>query len=268
MRIRITFRVKNRGVAIPFHHQYLIAQIFKGLILASGDERYQNFSNYAFSGLKGQTRVSRNGLHYNSNRVTLVITSPEKEFIDFLIKKIFNETHLEIGQLIIIPESVDEELPVETTFEMKYICISPLVILRPTFNSDDGKLFIEPGSDEFSDLIYDSTISRMVDTGIDIKKIKDLEKFQVVPDLAYINKLRQSQKKFARIYPLYDQDVKYEVRGYTFPFTLYAPREVQDFIFTCGLGLFSQKGFGMLDVANSDPTKRTIQYEIQHLISA
>lgn len=268
MRIRITFRVKNRGVAIPFHHQYLIAQIFKGLMVSSKDSKYKDFSNYAFSGLKGQTRVSRNGLHYNSNKVTLVITSPEKSFIDFLIQKIFAQTHLEIGQLIIIPESVDEELSVDTSFEMKYICISPLVILEPTFNSDSGKQFIEPGSDEFSDLIYDSTINRMVDYGINIKKIIDLEKFQIVPDLAYINKLRQFQKKFARIYPLYDQDVKYEVRGYTFPFTLYAPIEVQDFIFTNGLGLYSQKGFGMLDLANSDPTKRTIQYEIRHLISA
>ena len=52
-------------------------------------------------------------------------------------------------------------------------------------------------------------------------------KFQVVPDKNYIARLTAAQKKFARIYPVFDQDVKYEVRGYTFPFTFYAAPEVQ-----------------------------------------
>lgn len=268
MRVRITFRVKNRGTSIPFHHQFLIAQVLKGLMLTSGDDRFSSFDNYSFSGLKGQTKVSRNGLHYTSNRVTLVLTSPEKDFIDFLIKQIFQQTHLEISQLIIVPEQVEQELPVDARSEMKYICISPLVILQPSFNSDAGKQFIEPGTDDFSDLIYDSTIERMQSAGIRVDNISDLEKFQVVPDLSYINKIRQSNKKFARIYPLYDQDVKYEIRGYTFPFTLYAPPEIQKFVLQSGLGLFCNKGFGMLDIANEDPTKRTVNYEIERLISA
>ena len=86
-------------------------------------------------------------------------------------------------------------------------------------------------------------------------------KFQLVPDENYLKKIRESQKKFARIYPVYDQDVKYEVRGYTFPFTLYAAKEVQKFVFTEGLGAFTHKGFGMLDLANTDPSKRTTPYK-------
>jgi CRISPR-associated endoribonuclease Cas6 len=268
VRIRVTFRVKNRGTAIPFHHQFLISQIIKGLIISSGDGEFSNYNNFGFSGLKGQTKVSRNGLHYTSNRVTLVLSSPDKNFVDFIIKQIFNQTHLEIGALVLIPESVEQELPVETKSETKYICISPLVALKPEFNSDEGKKFIEPGSDEFSDFIYEATIKRMESSGIDISKVKDIDRFQIVPDLSYINKIRQSQKKFARIYPLFDQDAKFEVRGYTFPFTLYAPHEVQEFVMNSGLGLFSHKGFGMVDLANEDPTKRAVPYEIEQLISA
>ncbi|MGB3588271.1 MAG: CRISPR-associated endoribonuclease Cas6 [Tunicatimonas sp.] len=63
------------------------------------------------------------------------------------------------------------------------------------------------------------------------------------------------------MYPLYDQDVKYEVRGYTFPFVLYAAPEVQKFITTNGLGLYTHKGFGMLDIAGADPGKKTQKYE-------
>jgi CRISPR-associated endoribonuclease Cas6 len=72
-----------------------------------------------------------------------------------------------------------------------------------------------------------------------------------VPDKGYLARIEASHKKFARIYPLYDLDIKYEVRGYTFPFTLYAPDAVQHFIYESGLGYFSHKGFGMLDIPNS-----------------
>ncbi|MEM9324922.1 MAG: CRISPR-associated endoribonuclease Cas6 [Bacteroidota bacterium] len=268
MRVRVTFKVNNKGAAIPFHHQFLIAQILKGLVVASGADQYNNYPYYSFSGLKGLTKVSREGLHYNSNRVTIVLTSPNASFVDFMINKIFEQDEIAIGSLVISPESVDQELSVDFGEMTKFICISPLVLLPASFNSNEGKQFIEPGTDEFSDLLFESTVKRMEEYGIDVDSIDNLQKFQVVPDLAYINKIRQSQKKFARVYSMFDRDVKYEVRGYTFPFMLYAPAEVQEFLFTCGLGHYSHKGFGMLDIANSDPTKRAVGYAVSSLISA
>jgi len=89
-------------------------------------------------------------------------------------------------------------------------------------------------------------------------------KFQLVADKDYINRLQASHKKFARIYPLYDSDIKYEVRGYTFPFTLYAPQPVQQFVYENGLGHFSHKGFGMLDVATHDAIKREADQEMSY----
>jgi CRISPR-associated endoribonuclease Cas6 len=41
---------------------------------------------------------------------------------------------------------------------------------------------------------------------------------------------------------------------------LYAAKEVQEFVFSGGMGSFTHKGFGMLDLANTDPSKRTIGY--------
>ena len=97
-------------------------------------------------------------------------------------------------------------------------------------------------------------------------QLKTFFKFQLVPDHSYLMKIEQSQKKFARIYPVFDQDVKYEVRGYTFPFTLYAAPEVQKFVFILGLRAFTHKGFGMLDLANIDPTKRTKEYKVENYL--
>ncbi len=268
MRVRITFKVRNRGSAVPFHHQHLIAQVIKGLVLTSADDQFKNYNYYSFSGLKGQTKVSRAGLHYNSSRVTVVVSSPSRDFIDFLIGLIFDQPKIEFGPLAVVPEYVDEEVTLDFEESTKFLGISPMVLIPAAFNSEDSKQFIEPGTDEFSDLLFESTVQRMEEYGVEVERIPKIQKFQVVPDLVYINKIRQSQKKFSRIYSIYDQDVRYEVRGYTFPFTLYAPPEVQEFVFTCGIGLYNNKGFGMLDLANVDPTKRTVSYHSRELISA
>jgi len=264
VRVRIIFILKNKGSFVPFHHQFLLAQFVKGIILKGGEKQYKDFAYYNFSGLKGQTKVSRNGLHFYSSRVTLVLSCPDKGFVDYFLKNMFQFPQIEIGNLILIPEGVEKEEYPEINDNMKYICISPLVLLNPSFNDNEGKKFISPETDVFSDMLYESTITRMEQFGVySPEQLSSFYQFQLVPDKVYLKKIKETQKKFARIYPVYDQDVKYEVRGYTFPFTLYAAKEVQEFVFTCGLGAYTHKGFGMLDIANSDPSKRAEVYEFE-----
>ncbi len=262
MRVRIIFILKNKGAFVPFHHQFLLAQQIKGLVISGGKAEFSNYNFYNFSGLKGQTKISRNGLHFFSNRVTLVFSSPNKEFLDYFLKQLFSLTHIDIGNLVLIPESVEiEDIPDLKKVD-KFICISPIVIIPPKFNSSDSKRFISPELDEFSDKLYESTMLRMSNLlSYSEEQLASFNKFQLVPDVNYLRKIQESQKKFARIYPLYDQDVKYEIRGYTFPFTLYAEEEVKRFIFLCGLGEYAHKGFGMIDIANSDPSQRTTPYK-------
>jgi CRISPR-associated endoribonuclease Cas6 len=261
LRIRIIFNLKNKGAFVPLHHQYLLAQQIKGVLLKGQQEEFINYTLYNFSGLKGQTKISRNGLHYYSSKVTLVLSCPDKKFVDYFINQLFDMKTIDVGNLHLVPDSVEIEEEPEFEETTKFICISPMVLIMPKFNDSESKRFISPETTEYSDLVYKSTMLRMEQTGKYSKK--DFEKFtrfQVMPDEGYLMRIREHQKKFARIYPVYNQDVKYEVRGYTFPFTLYADPEVQDFIFTCGIGSLTHKGFGMLDLANSDPSKRTKEY--------
>ena len=184
--------------------------------------------------------------------------------MDYLLEQVFATPKIELGNLILSPEYT--ELEVEPTLETsnKFVCISPLVLITPAFNEEAGKRFINPDSDEFSDLLYESTLTRMERSGwYTAEQMESFYKFQVVPDMVYVNKLKEQQKKFARIYAVYDMDVKYEVRGYTLPFTLYAAPEVQDFVFKCGLGAFTHKGFGMLDLANHPAGNRTTTYKFK-----
>ncbi|MCS6974947.1 MAG: CRISPR-associated protein Cas6 [Cyclobacteriaceae bacterium] len=257
MRTRIIFSLKNRGAYVPFHHQYLLAQFIKGLLLFGPEPAFRDYTRFNFSGLKGQTKVSRKGLHFYSSKVTLVFSCTEPAFRNYLLSQIFGQKDILIGSLHLVPDSVEDEPAIVMGEESKLLCISPIVPIQAGFNDDRGKRFIHPESDEFSDLLYESTIQRMEASGqFTADELSGFYRFQVVPDHDYLQRMQQANKKYARIYPLYDNDVKFEVRGYTFPFTLYAARQVQQFIYENGLGYFCHKGFGMLDMVNNNPAHR------------
>lgn len=229
------------------------------------NDKYFSFTQYNFSGLKGQIKISRKGLHFYSSKVTLVFASSDKEFIDYFTSVLFTQKELLIGNMQLVPESIEPEEPVTISDSVKFLCISPIVLVPASFNDESGKRFISPELDEFSDLLYDSTIARMEASGkFTSEQLADFYKFQLVADKDYINRIQSSHKKFARIYPLYDLDIKYEVRGYTFPFTLYAPQPVQQFVYENGLGYFSHKGFGMLDVANASSIRNEADLEVNY----
>jgi CRISPR-associated endoribonuclease Cas6 len=254
LRIRVVFEVKNRGGYVPFHHQHLLAQTIKGILASEGHTDFAASTDFNFSGLKGQTKISRKGLHFYSAKATLVFSSGTKELIEYFKEVLFRQKELIVGNLFLIPESIETEDPVIVTDAQKFLCISPIVLLPGVFNDEKSKRFISPFDDEFSDLLYESTLNRMSTSGLYPEEdLTSFYKFQIVPDKGYLERIESNHKKFARIYPLFDLDIKYEVRGYTFPFTLYAPEAVQRFIYERGLGHFAHKGFGMLDVANSNP---------------
>lgn len=265
MRTRIIFSLKNRGAYVPFHHQYLLAQVIKGILVYGPQKSYLDFNQFNFSGLKGQTKVSRKGLHYYSSKVTLVFACSDKGFMDYFIEQLFRQKEIIVGNLHLTPESTEMEDPVQINDESRFLCISPVVLIQASYNDDRAKKFVPPDTDEFSDLLYESTLARMEVTGrFTPEQLSSFYKFQIVPDQTYIQRIQSSHKKFARIYPLFDNDIKFEVRGYTFPFTLYAAREVQQFVYENGLGYFTHKGFGMLDIANNDSIHSSAQQEMSY----
>jgi CRISPR-associated endoribonuclease Cas6 len=243
----------------------LLAQVIKGILVYGPEKSYLDFNQFNFSGLKGQTKVSRKGLHYYSSKVTLVFACSDKAFMDYFVEQLFKQKEIIVGNLHLSPESIEAEEPVKIGDEARFLCISPIVLMQASFNDDRGKKFVPPDTDEFSDLLYESTLARMEATKrFSAEQLASFYKFQIVPDQAYINRIQSSHKKFARIYPLFDNDIKFEIRGYTFPFILYAAKEVQQFVYENGLGHFTHKGFGMLDIANNDSIHSATQQEMSY----
>ncbi|HYG37701.1 MAG TPA: CRISPR-associated endoribonuclease Cas6 [Cytophagales bacterium] len=262
MRVRIIFSVKNRGAILPFHHQNILTDFIKETLAGGMEKSFIEYPFYNFSGLKGQTKISKKGLHYTSQKTTLVLSSPSQEFIDHFLFNLFKNETVRLGELILSPLSVEKEEAVALGDAVKYVCISPIVIINPCISqTHNPKGFILPDNDLFSDLLYDSTMIRMEKSGVySNEQIASFFKFQIVPDKEYLNKIKSEEKKFARIYTIPLEDNKYEVRGYTFPFTLYAAPEVQYFLYNCGLGIFADRGFGMVDLATLGTERKTEKY--------
>lgn len=265
MRVRIIFGLKNRGAKIHFHHQHLLAK-FCTQVIAKCDPKYSDFKYYSFSGLKGQIKVGKGGLHYLSSKVTLVFSSLHIEFINNFLNTLFSFGAIQVGEMELVPDSIEMEADMDFQLKSKFVCISPLLILDPILHIQENKNFFDPSSDDFSDMLYESTMLRMEKTGMyTADQISSFNQFQFTPDKDYLEKISHEDKKYSRVYQTYINNEKYDVRGYTLPFTLFASPEVQNFIFHCGLGALCENGFGMIDLAHSDPTMRTIKYDIQKL---
>lgn len=259
MRIRLVFLLRNKGGTLPFHHQN---HIYKMLQQVVGEDALRANPQFNFSGLKGQTKVGKDGLHYFSKRVTLVISGLNESFCKHIIDRIFAHEEISLGSLALEPELVEQEtLPPPTDQARRYLCISPLVVLN-TPQSVRNKDFIHPSSDEFSDLLYECTMERMERSGeYTHEELSAFFRFQVVPDRAYLEKILAEEKKFARIYTVEEEGIVREVRGYTFPFELYASPEVHKFVLDHGFGEFCPHGFGMLDIVSELPPHREIIFE-------
>lgn len=245
----------NKGASLPFHHQHLIRTFLEALL---GNTQGINQYSFCFSGIKGQTQVNKHGLQFYSKRVTLVLASMSQQLIDDLTQAMLHQQKLYLGNLILQLESIEEELLPDFGIKNSLLCISPLII-NYHYNQQLSKRLIPPTSDEFSDFLYESTMNRMEESAMYTNdEIASFSKFQLIPDQKYIERLNAKGKKYARIYSITYQNVYFEARGYTFPFTLYAAPQVQEFVILNGLGEYTQQGFGMVDFAQTKQIERRI----------
>lgn len=256
MRVRIIFSVLNRGGLVPFHHQMVLSEFIKSVLRTRTDRPFlPGFYNY--SGLKGQNRVTRDGLFYDSSKITLVFSSPDTSFVYEFVEALFSIQQVYIGTLLLRPVQVVKEIPEFAGEAIKYVCISPIVTISEGLPGAELKRFINPEEPAFSDLLYDSTLSRMEASRRYLpEEIMQYQQFRFVPDLEYLDRARAQEKKFSRIYQVSHRGRETEVRGYTIPFVLHAAPEVHEFIFHSGLGEETQEGFGMVDFSNRETSTR------------
>lgn len=260
MRVRLVFSILQNNGLLPFHQQSILHSFFKRHLERFPAEVLYEPIQISFSGVKGHSIVHREGLEYDSPKITIVVSSPYKFLIEELVDEIFSTPFFELDRLSVRPTQVLVELPPEFKQEENYVCLSPLAVRYLPGNPVENKIHLEPNEEIFGKLLWESTLSRMKASGFfNQEELHSFPPFSIRPDEFYLRKSQELNRKISRMYTLPAFEPGAEIRGYTFPFLLNADPEIHRFLFYCGLGAFTQRGFGMLDLA--DKTGRVLLKE-------
>jgi CRISPR-associated endoribonuclease Cas6 len=246
MRVKISFvRMRDASNSVPLHHQKLISQCLEDII----KDVPVKTDFYTFSSLKGTSKVQNGYMRFLSSKITLVISSSNSEFVDQVTKRIFEQPSILVGKISLIPKSFQTIPEPDFKTEMKYICISPLVLTDPAKNEMLSQEIVDPSTYEFSDMLYNAIIDNMEKAGFSDADLNEFAVFEATPDKSYVAKIMESGKKYAR---LYKTNEELNMMGYLLPFTLHAHTKVHQFIWDCGLGVLNIQGYGMIDTVKDE----------------
>ncbi len=246
MRIKISFlKVHGSNGLVPLHHQKIISAFMEEVIR----ELPIQSEFYNFSSLKGTSKVQNGQIRFLSSKISLVISAPESEFAEQWVKKIFDRRLVSFAKLTLVPKAYQVIPDPDFKTVMKYVCISPLVAQQPFIADEVTPEPMDPRSQEISDLFFETILNRMEQAGFTEQQLNEFAEFEITPDADYIQRLINSQKKFARIYK---NNLNQTIFGYLLPFTLHAHPQVHKFIWDCGIGLFTTQGYGMIDVVGGE----------------
>ena len=249
MRAKIIFSIQEGSGILPHYHQNLLADWIE--TVKQEMPEWNDYSTYHFSSLRGQASSLQEGIRYLTNRVKFVIASPNESFIHLFIEQVFTRTVWQVGPLYLHPSYADRQfIEPELGKAVKYLCLAPLVpSFMSMYDQEAGKKFVDPEESNFSNQLYECMFYRIDHSGSNIlEKTDNYAQFQLVPEYEYLDKLRRQGKLFARNHVVNFLDRQYEVRGYIFPFTLYAQPLIQSYVYDYGLGAFTQQGHGMVEL--------------------
>ncbi|MBK5285021.1 MAG: CRISPR-associated endoribonuclease Cas6 [Bacteroidia bacterium] len=242
MRVKFSF-LKSKGSdgSLPLHHQKLISSFISEML-----EDFPNHTGiYNFSTLKGTSKVQAGQIRFHSSKVSLAFASLDDKIVEHVVHKIFSLEEVQIGKLGLIPKAHQLIQDPEFSMQMKYVCISPLVVEPADVGEEPRQTPLEPATHEFSDHLFNTMIERMEAAGYSEEDLNSFAEFELQPDKDYIKRMNEQGKKLVRYYKNDNNDM---MPGYLIPFTLHAHPKVQKFIWDAGLGLYCNNGFGMIDV--------------------
>ena len=244
MRVKITFIKSFKSVnQMPLHHQMVLSKS----LAAYMDRRRDNKTLYTYSSLKGSSNIMNGIITFHSDKMSLIVSSNNDNFVRSLVDRIFQRHVIKVGKMLLKPSLQQVISNPEFKEEMKYVCLAPFVIIDSGKEPERAETIIDPNTQEFSDLLFNSTMERMQRAGFTEDELKEFEAFEVVGDKEYLKKTVENNKRFARFYRNLDRQT---IVGYLLPFTLHAHPKVQQFLFETGIGLFGLEGYGMIDIVH------------------
>ena len=246
MRIKITFNKTFKSTnLLPLHHQMVLNRTLAQFMDRNRDSK----TLYTYSTLKGSSAIVDGSISFSNNKMSLIVSSNNDEFVKSMVDRIFQKHVIKIGQMLLMPKLQQVIAAPEFKTEMKYVCLAPFVLIDSGKEPERTETIIDPNTQEFSDLLFHSTIERMHAAGFSEEQLKDFETFEAIADPEYLKKAIENNKRFARFYRNLE---KQTMVGYLLPFTLHAHPKVHEFIYETGIGLYTMEGYGMVDIVHEN----------------
>ncbi len=259
MRITLELSHRQRFVAIPINHFYLISGLIYNVIDRSSSEyaerlheqgyRLDNraFKLFTFSPLNPGNRrkwmMHESGTMSTGERqLHLTISSPKDEFIEHLILGLLHEPFVSVGKERFRVETVRKLDPPVFSCEMRFVMLSPLVCAAKS-EADQYPQYLFPGDPDFKRVLV-ANLCRKYEVlhGKPIFCNENDVVFEL--DRDYVAKVHGKVQKLITLKEGRSDESK--VKGTLAPFRFVANPELIEIGYECGFGEKNAQGFGMV----------------------
>jgi len=266
MRIKLSLRVNTPATVIPYNYQHYLSSALYG-ILSRSSGVYSEFLHqkgylgpdgrlrklFTFSKLFFNRRISKNRFGYKCEQgceIWMFVSSPMlHDFVRHFVTGLFEDQIIRIDKVLLNVYQVESMADPDFSEEMKFICLSPVVLKSVVLTSTGKKTYYyRPLDENLSQAVRASAINKYRTVH---NKNPDSDELEFIVDKNYI-KRRGGQEHVAKLVTV-KKGTKEEtkIKGFEVPFTLKGSVELIKNIYDCGIGDQCSLGFGCVNVVEN-----------------
>ena len=247
MRLNVELNATD-SIRLPIHYNYLIQSLIYHSMAGEFAEFLHNqgyevekrkFKLFTFSRLLGSYKIIGQEILFTPP-VRLIISSPLKEFCQYLLNGLLSQEPIRLGSNEIEVEKVSLNAP-QATDEIKIRMLSPVVAYSTFTKPDGGKYtcYFQPGEREFNRLVEEN-----------LKKKYQAFHYQAPP----ASEIRIKCLKPPRLHLIKYKN--YVIKGYSGLLSLHGPQSLLQMALNAGLGSKNSMGFGCGELLDHNMKER------------
>ena len=246
MRLRIELVPKEKNFSLPLSYNYYLASlIFYSLFLASPsfsrflhEEGFEGMKFFTFSQLLIPDRKIEGDRICGSSFLSFFVSSPIPEILEKLVTGLYKQDELKIGEESFLLSSVEVVPEPEFKEEMKFSCLSPIVVSKGVLRGEKLRaLYLTHEDPEFEEAVRQNLLHKY---RVLLGKEPEDKRLSISFDSEYI------ERRKGKITKLLEYKGT-KIRGVLAPFTARGSIELLKLGYDAGFGEKNSLGFGMVE---------------------
>ena len=252
MRVKLTLMATGPKTALPLNYNHAVA----GLIyrtLGSASEEFatklhdegfkaerRSFKLFTFSRLfANRSRVAGNRLLLESPQVTLLVSSPVADFVEYFVSGLFQSERFNIAGAEFKLAEAETIAPPEFSERMRFRALAPIT---ESVRDEQNRVRYLGLEDDWSEIIKGNLVRKHI--ALHGREPSD-SRLHWEWDKVYIT---EQAKRNRRPSVLIEVSEGIKVRGWLVPFTIEGSKELIEIGYEAGFGKNNAMGFGMAEV--------------------